>query len=375
MIFMKVSFYEAVATLIGCTIGAGILGIPYVFAKAGVVTGIIVLVLIASIMLYINLCFGEIVLRTKEKHQITGYTEKYLGKKAKLVMTISALIIFYLISAAYILAAGKIFSQLLGISELFGSIVFFLIFAVTLSFGLKLIEKSELGASIVILILIVFLIALLVPKMLVTNINVFSVSNLLVPYGILMFAFYGLAAIPEMGEELEKNKKSLKKAIITGTISIAVIYALFAIVTVGVTGSATTEVAVLGLATVSGLAIFLIGGIFALFVLFTSALPISLAIKEIFNYDIKISNKISFLLATLIPLGLFFLIRGFASFSMILNIVGSIFCSIQLILVLFMLESAKKNGNRKPEYSMYISKPLIYLIIVLVIVGAVNVLV
>jgi len=45
----------------------------------------------------------------------------------------------------------------------------------------------------------------------ITNINVFSAKNLLVPYGILMFAFYGLAAIPEMGEELEKNKKNLKK--------------------------------------------------------------------------------------------------------------------------------------------------------------------
>jgi len=372
---MKVSFYEAVATLVGCTIGAGILGIPYVFAKAGVVTGIIVLAVIASIMLYLNLGFGEVVLRTKKKYQVTGYAEKYLGKKAKLIMMVSALIIFYLIMAAYILAAGKVFAQLLGISEIFGSIIFFLIFAVTLSFGLKFIEESELGASLVILILIIFLIILLAPKMSITNINVFSAKNLLVPYGILMFAFYGLAAIPEMGEELEKNKKNLKKAILTGTISIGVIYALFAIAAVGVMGMGTTEVAVLGLTMVIGPAIFLIGGLFALFALFTSALPISLATKEIFNYDLNVSNKISFLLATLIPLGLFFAIKEFASFSIILNIVGAIFCTIQLVLVLFMIESAKKKGDRKPEYSVYISRPLIYFIIALVVIGAVNVLI
>jgi tyrosine-specific transport protein len=226
--------------------------------------------------------------------------------------------------AAYILAAGKVFAQLFGISEIFGSIIFFLIFAVTLSFGLKVIEESELGASLIILIFVIFLIILLVPKMSLANINVFSAKNLLVPYGVLMFAFYGIAAIPEMSEELEKNKKSMKKAIITGTIIIALIYAFFSIITVGVTGSGTTEVAVLGLTSLFGPAIFLIGSLFALFALFTSALPISLATKEIFNYDFRVSNRVSFLLAAIIPLALFFVVKEFASFSMILNIVGAI---------------------------------------------------
>ena len=37
---MKLDFWEAVATVVGTIIGAGIFGIPYVVAKAGFLTGI-----------------------------------------------------------------------------------------------------------------------------------------------------------------------------------------------------------------------------------------------------------------------------------------------------------------------------------------------
>ena len=37
----KKRLFEAVSTLVGCVIGAGILGIPYVVAKAGFVTGLV----------------------------------------------------------------------------------------------------------------------------------------------------------------------------------------------------------------------------------------------------------------------------------------------------------------------------------------------
>ena len=65
-------FWGAVATMIGTIIGAGVLGIPYVIAKAGFVTGIIVIVGLGLLMMLMFLYFGEVVLRTKGKHQMTG---------------------------------------------------------------------------------------------------------------------------------------------------------------------------------------------------------------------------------------------------------------------------------------------------------------
>lgn len=65
-------------------IGAGILGIPYVVAKAGFLTGLLDLIIIGLAVLVLNLYVGEIMLRTKEDHQLTGYAEKYLENGEKI---------------------------------------------------------------------------------------------------------------------------------------------------------------------------------------------------------------------------------------------------------------------------------------------------
>ncbi len=371
---MKADFYAAIATLVGAMMGAGILGIPYMFANAGFITGIIILLVVAVIITYVHLGFGEVILRTKEQHQVTGYAEKYLGKIPKRLMTISSLMIFYFVLSAYLIASGQIIFQLFGIPEIIGSLIFFIIFALIVAFGLKIIEDSELASILLIFILVILFTVFLFPKIIVTNLANFSFSKILLPYGVLMFAFYGVAVIPEMAEELSKSKKCLKKSIITGTVITAIIYILFASIVVGITGINTTEVAVIGISNILGPAVLLFGSIFGLIAIFTSALPISLATKEIFNYDFKLSKKISLIFATIIPFLFFLLIRSLASFSSILNIVGAVFCTIQLILILFIIESAKKKGDKKPEYSIYISKPLICLIITLVVIGTVNIL-
>jgi len=367
--------FEAMATLIGCSIGAGILGLPYVFAKAGFLTGLITLIIITLIIIYINLAFGEIVLRTKEKHQLIGYAEKYLGKKGKILMTISALLMFFMVLAAYILAAGKIINQLFGLNEVLSGIIFFLFFAGIIYSGLKLIEESELISSIIIVGLILLLGIFVIPKISISNIFQLNFKYLLLPYGTLLFAFFGTAAIPEMVEELGKKKKDLFNSILMGSITIAIIYLIFTIIIVGLTGSNTTGIAVIGLAQILGPIMIIFGNIFALFALLTSAIPISLATKEIFNYDFKFNEKLSFVIATLIPLFLYFFIRTSASFILILNVVGAIFCGTQLVLILLMLKNSKILGDRKPEYSIFSSKLINIILIILVIVGAFQVLI
>ena len=85
------SKFPAVAVLMGTIIGAGILGIPYAIMQSGFLIGLIHLIVIGAIVLLITLYLGEISLRTAKNHQLTGYAEKYLGKKGKLIMTLSLL--------------------------------------------------------------------------------------------------------------------------------------------------------------------------------------------------------------------------------------------------------------------------------------------
>ena len=60
------SFFIAVSVLVGTCIGAGVLGIPYVAAKAGFLVALAYILLIGAMILIVNLCLGEVTLRTKE---------------------------------------------------------------------------------------------------------------------------------------------------------------------------------------------------------------------------------------------------------------------------------------------------------------------
>ena len=58
-------FWAAAFTLTGTVIGAGILGLPYVFSKSGFYVGLFWLLFLGSIIILCKLYLGEVILRTK----------------------------------------------------------------------------------------------------------------------------------------------------------------------------------------------------------------------------------------------------------------------------------------------------------------------
>ena len=370
----KKRLFEAVSTLIGCVIGAGILGVPYVIAKAGFLTGLVNIIGIGLVLLLINLYLGEVVLRTKGNYQLTGYAEKYTGRIGKYFMFISMIIGIYGAIIAYTLGGGEALASILGWDVLLCSILFFGVLAGLVYIGLKAVEESEAIVIPVIIFIVLFIFFLALPRINLVNLSEFSFSKILVPYGVVLFAFLGIVAIPEMKEELGKYKKELKKAIIIGSLIPVAIYVLFAISIVGVLGGNTHEVGALGLAAILGEKLVFIGGLFALFTMTTSFLALGLALKELFWYDYGLRKNTSWLLACFVPFLLFLLLRNITSFITVLNFTGIITGAIVSILVVLMTLSAKRKSERKPEYNIYINKLIAVILILLFVIGAINLL-
>jgi tyrosine-specific transport protein len=111
---MKKQVLEAIATLIGVTVGAGIMGIPYVISKSGLMIGAAHILVIGFLMLFVNLFLTEIVLRTKGSHQLTGYAEKYLGRAGKWIMACTMVIGVYGALIAYLIGGGSALSSIFG---------------------------------------------------------------------------------------------------------------------------------------------------------------------------------------------------------------------------------------------------------------------
>ena len=110
---MNKKFWATTFTLTGTIIGAGILGLPYVFAKSGFLAGLFWLIVLGAVMIFVNLALGEITLRTKGAHQLSGYAEKYLGKWGKRAMFFAMIFGIYSALLAYLIGEGESLSKLI----------------------------------------------------------------------------------------------------------------------------------------------------------------------------------------------------------------------------------------------------------------------
>jgi amino acid permease len=362
------NLFAAVATLTGTIIGAGILGLPYVFAKSGFLIGMINLVVLGVLILFLNLYLGEVILRTKGKHQLPGYAEKYLGKKGRFLMLISSLIFLYGALTAYVLGEGEVLSFILLGSKDF-MIIFGLIFLALMSIliysNLKTLEKGEAFGLMAVSLMILIIFFFFLPKINWGNFSFISsgFSSWFMPYGVILFSFLALSALPEMREELYKEEKKMKKAILIGSLIPAIFYIMFVIAVYGYAGINTPEIATEVLGRFPSL--------LAVFTMFTAFIAIGVALKELFIYDFRMKNDKAFFW-TIFPvfiISMVLMVFNFANFVKILSLIGSLAGGLAGILVLLMAYKAKKNSERKPEYSIPLSWSIIFLLGIIFLTG------
>ncbi len=354
---MKKRFFEAVATLVGTTIGAGVLGIPYVVAKSGLLVGLLHIIIIGAAVMLVNLLVGEVVLRTKGNHQLTGYAEKYLGATGKRLMALAMVFGIYGALLAYIIGVGNslnaIWPQLNSIA---GSVMFFAAASAIVYFGLKAVEKSELLLSslTIAVVTIIIVMAAASGKFSAANFTGTNLQNLFVPYGVVLFAFLGAVAIPEMKEELGSGKarKLLRRAIIIGGLVPIVLYSLFAVAVVGISGAATGQIATVTIGKMLGERMILFANLFAVLAMSTSFIALGLALKEMYQYDYKLGRKTAWALTCIIPIIAFLL--GVKGFIAVLGIAGAIAGGTEGILLVRMHTAAakRKRSELKPEYAI-----------------------
>ena len=365
---MNKNFIEAIATLVGITIGAGILGIPYVISKSGFLIGIIHLLLIGIIIMILHLYLGEISLRTKEKHHLAGYTELYLGKKAKQLMAVVFIIGVYGALTAYLLGEGQALASIFGkTNPLPFTLISFFFAAFIIYNGLNILKRTELILMIVMFFLLITLLLSSSKSVNITYLQTIDLQHLFTPYGVILFAFLGASAIPEMKEELRKQRFLLKKAIILGSLIPIMIYLIFAFLVVSVTGQSTTEIATIGLGITLGKTMVVLGNLFAMFTMTAAFIGLGLSLKWMYHYDYHINNTTSFLLVCAIPLAL--VLWKITTFITLLKFTGTLVGGIEGILIVLMYRKAKIQGKRKPEYELKFPRIVDYGMITLFLLG------
>ena len=361
----------AYASLIGTIIGAGVFGIPYVMSRSGILFSLFYFLILGGVALFLHLAFGEIVLRTKEKHRLIGYAQKYLGKKAKILITFSTL--FGTIGAllAYIILGGDflkiIFPVPLSTFQL--SLILWAILSFFVLLGIESIGWLEFFMNIGFLIAIFLVFLFSLPKIEISNFILADLKNFVLPYGVILFSLIGWNAVPEI-EGFLKNKKNLKKVIVKAILICIIFYFLFGMIISGVTGRNTTPEAFRGLVGILGTKIMILGGIFGLLAVSTSFLILASYLKNALIFDYNFSYFPAFLVACFSPLILF--LMGIREFISVVAVVGSLVGLLEGIVITFIYKKAKKLGDRTPEYSLRIPISLIYLTIIILSLGTIT---
>lgn len=356
----------ATAIFIGTIVGAGFLGIPYVLSKSGFLLGFIQMILVGSLILLTMLYFGETALRTHGNHQLTGYAEKYLGKKGKFVMLLALISGIYAALTAYLVAQGASWSAILfqdsSASLICGIAVWGIMAAITY-FDVQALKKGETIGVILILVMMISITLISINKIDISNLQTINFNEFFTPFGVILFAFLGYSALPEVVRLLGKEKKSLKPALIWSHLLVFILYTLFAVIILGRYGLQTPEVATLSLG-----APFILLGIITIL---TSYLALSVALIDTFKLDYGLGKHEAWVFTSVIPLALYIVleINNKALFTTILGVGGIISGGLVMILILLMVKRAKVHGDRYPEYKIGYQKWILVLTIALLIIG------
>lgn len=339
-------FIRSIQPLVGSVIGVGIFGLPFVFAQAGIGIALIHLVVLAVVNGTLLLVYADIIRNTKGNPRLTGLVRRYLGNGWSHLATVSLFGGSWGALVAYIIVGGEflhaLFAPLIGGGLFTYQMVFYAGCALLVIGGIGFISRLEVAFVMTLLAMLALIMIGSVPHVDVSNFAHVDTENWFLPFGVVLFAFGGIAAVPEMAHVLGRQKgRYLRPAIITGMVVVSIVYLLFSSIVTGVTGTNTTDEAILGLGAAVGDWALVLGAMIGLFSVFTSFLILAVSIMDTMIYDYKWRYLQGWALSVTVPLVIFLL--GARSFIGVIGFTGGVLGSFIGLLVLYTYTKAKKD--------------------------------
>jgi len=362
------NFIYPLSVLCGTIIGVGVFGLPFITSKVGFPIMIIYFLILGTFVALIHYFFAEISLRTPDLKRLPGFVEFYFGKSLAKFAFFCAILGTLLTNLAYLIVGGsflkELFEPFFSSKESFWVLVYFLIGAIFIFFDISLIQRIEF-LSLIGFFLVLFLIFFenlkrINPKFLFLPPDF---SQIFLPYGPILFSLWGADLIPETEEMLGQKKELLKKIVPVSILISALIYLFFIYLVLGISGPKISQNSLSGLKEVLGQSVsvsFLL--VFGILATFTSFIALSLNLKKIFWYDLKLNKNFAFFLSSFPALLFYFL--GIKNFISLISFIGAIMLALNGIFILLM-----KIKIQNEEIKIKIEKILIFLLIFVLLLG------
>ena len=214
----RLTFMEAAMLVVGSTIGSGVLGLAYASRLAGWPVPFVWLV-VAGIFSGISMLYvAETALRTQEPLQLSGLTEKYVGR-------IGSWLIFFSVGAtsfcsliAYTAGCGRILSECTGLTPELAGILFAAAATVVVWGGLKVTGVAEKFLSLGMIIMLLLLAGASVVSARVPLADIFYThwAHAVPVFNIAVFCYAVQYIVPELARGFTHAPQKLVPSILTG---------------------------------------------------------------------------------------------------------------------------------------------------------------
>lgn len=367
----RLGLWQGVALIVSGTIGAGVLGLPYAISRSGAIIGFLYIVFLGFVMMVLNLMLGQLVSVQPKPLQLSGLARKYLGKWGGYLMTTILYTMLSGVLLVYLIGEGETLAALFGGPSAYWTIGFFLLGVILISSGMRTVKRVESVLVIGVLAVVFMIILVSFPHVQATNLISYNFSELLFPYGVVLFAFHSTTSMPEAYSILKHKNGTYKLSIIYAGIIAILVYAAFALLSIGVMGSSTPEIATIGLDQFVGHKAFVFGNVFAILAMGMSFLISSLSFRDSLVWDHGIREWKATITVCLIPFLLFYF--GVRSFVAVIDIVGGVLVSFELFLIILMYWNAHRRGEfvEKRTFSFHQLGLLIIPVLLALAIGAV----
>lgn len=300
----QLTVWEAACIITGYGIGSGVMSMPYLAQKTGIVHACLILLVAYAASYVLHLMIADLSLKTPDGGQIISCLEKYFFRgRFKVVFTISFFLLMLLVLltnlTGYITASAEIIAEFLPLSPLLSMLLFYVVAAIVVLFGLKAVGISEkYTVAAIYALLLVLAVSSFIHRKNTLPIASINGNALLAYYGMAMFSLSAFFSVPQAAKGLGGDKKKIRKALLLGFLNNLIMILVINFCAL-LASKEVTEVAMTGWA--EGLDSWAggIGALFTVLAMLTTYWSLSLALSDIVKETTKIGTTPAWLIATL----------------------------------------------------------------------------
>ena len=302
----RLSFFEAAGIIVGHGVGAGILAVPALAARNSLREIILILCFCYLFNLVLHLIIAELSYNNGGAQFISCFDRELFSGKFKKIFTWVAFALLGLSVlmnvSSFLTGAANVFNQWFGLGTTMGMLLFYVLGAGVVFFGMKLVgicEKYAVAAMVLVMALLFVFTLTRDTQPLPTAFG--GGKNALALLSVVSFSLSAVMSTPQVVKGLQGDARRIRLAIAAGLAVNAALILLVTITTlIGVGAPSVTERgALVDLSARLGGWVSVVGYVFSLLALATSFWANTLNLRDIVHEQTKWNEKLSWLCASL----------------------------------------------------------------------------